>query len=746
MADLIDQESITELIDRLQTDLADTDSLVSDSEATEAIYAAILDVSRHTPYQGVYETEVSSRVITDEALGSHPVDYVAYTDYKPIRRFSEVISKSGTTYVRGTDYEINYLTGAIWNLAMPNTGVYISYETDTYAIDLLPIYEIVASERYNFIRVTEVECPLGNPIPFAVWGNSLFPNWETPKGSDIFKRHIAVRYEAEQTINSNPSQTLGGMVTALSTALKANLSVANLATNSELEACLISSLHDMCRSVPLQYTRQYEIDFLSLTLDISDLDDFPIEDGLCPSRIRVVGVEYPIDQYPRKFIRFYTWDDKLYMDARPTVDSLVRVYVEGEYILNPGLVLYLAPGKYLATGGGHMGQGTIYKLAGGAWQLLAHFGRDEEADPDGFSDGAYVSCMFWDDSLGKLYAIPWYQDWVDTEFAPNPEPYDIYEVDTVTGEVTALGHSDVMRPVDEHSGYWNNPACFCQQAAKLGDYWFITGVRQEEYVQWPGYYYERPMLYKFDPVNNTLVVIDTGPQDHETSTYSPGVATDGTTLYWWYIDDDADNFVVYRKTANGVDFATDEEHGDHSRFPHAQMKYNPANGRFQVAAGTSGAPTPWWAKLLYHEDGSWVVDQVPGVAGDPNHIVSIGFRYIDDVPQCEYLLAHGEDMSLWPPANRQRVYSRAADSTGAFTEEDVAGLQGGYPVFNAFASVDGRVYCFKGHQVFYRDGDTGAWLPGTHFGLWENGGHYLWSGGPLVHGFCTPTSIPISEI
>lgn len=334
MPNLLDQETLTELIDSLQAVVANAE--VSDNEATEAIYSAILDVSRHTPEQEVYETEVASKVITNELLGSTPVGYAVYTDYKPIRRFSEKIARYGT-YTRGTHYEINYLTGAIWNLSMPTTGVYISYEMDTYALDLLPIYKISGSERYNFTRVTGVECPLNNPVPFSVWGNSLFPNWDTPVGSSVFKRHIAVRYEAEHTINSNPSQTLGDMAAALSGAVETNASLTGITTTSELESCLISSLHDMCRHIPLQYTRQYEIDSLSLSLDISDLDDFPIEDDMCPSKIRVVAVEYPVDQYPRKFINYTSWGDKLLLDTRPTVGSLVRVYVEGEYVFSKDL-------------------------------------------------------------------------------------------------------------------------------------------------------------------------------------------------------------------------------------------------------------------------------------------------------------------------------------------------------------------------------------------------------------------------
>jgi len=403
--------------------------------------------------------------------------------------------------------------------------------------------------------------------------------------------------------------------------------------------------------------------------------------------------------------------------------------------------LYLAPGGQDNWWEDHYGQGMIYKLVGDVWQLLATFGRDANLDPDGFSDAGYVSCMFWDATLKKLYAIPWYQDWVDDWAAPNPQPYDLYEVNTQTGVVTGLGHSAVMRPVDEFPGYWSNPLCYCQQAAKFGNYWFITGVRQEEYVAWPGFYYERAVLYKFDPVANTMVMIDAEPIDHETSTYNPGVATDGTTLYWWFIDDDAANYIVYRRTVDGINFVTDEEHANRTRWPYAEMKYNPANGRFQVAGyGSTFPPLVQFGKLLYRNPaGSWVVDQAPGIAGDPYFVGSVGFRYVGNVCTYEYILAYAEAMAFWPPANRQRVYSRAANSTGAFVEENVAGLQGGYPVNNAFASLSGRIYCFKGQQVFYRDGDVGAWIASQVFTEW------LWSGGPLVHGFCIATSRPISE-
>jgi len=415
--------------------------------------------------------------------------------------------------------------------------------------------------------------------------------------------------------------------------------------------------------------------------------------------------------------------DLVFTHVLPSNSELVAIFRGGG--------LYLAPGKYNQHDG-HFGQGTVYKLVGGVWQLLATFGRDEDADPDGFSDDAYVSCMFWDTSLKKLYAVPWYENWVGTAFQPNPEPYDLYEVNTQTGVVTGLGHSAVMRPVDEFANQWNNPNCYCQQATKFGNYWFITGVRQEEYVAFPGFYYERAVLYKFDPVANTMVLIDAEPVDHETSAYNPGVATEGTTLYWWFIDDDAANHIVYRSSVNGINFVTDEEHADQDRFPYAEMKYNPANGRFQV--GDFGF-APRTADLLYRGAGpSWVVDQTLGVAGDPVVVYGIGFRYVGNVCTYQYIAAS-------PIPGTQKVYSRPANSTGAFNLEVMPfAMHGSWYVNNVFASLNGRIYCFQMGEEWHRDSDVGVWAGGTVFNELQ------WTGGPLVHGFCMATSIPISEI
>jgi len=399
--------------------------------------------------------------------------------------------------------------------------------------------------------------------------------------------------------------------------------------------------------------------------------------------------------------------------------------------------LFLAPGQYSQSGTGHLGQGTIYKLVGTTWQLLAHFGRDKEADPVGESDEAYVTCMFWDNTMKKLYATPWYAGWVYDTLTPNPQPYDLYQVNTATGVVTALGHSAVMRPVDSNPGYWNNPYCFCQQAAKLGNYWYIVGMRQEEYGAWPGSYYVRAVLYKFDPVANTMTVADSGPQDHDShSCDNVGVATDGTTLYWQFDDWDSANTFVYRRTTDGINFITDEEHADLTRAPFSQMKYNPANGQFEVA-GFDGGGAPRWAELLYRSAApSWVVDeQVSGVVNHPFYVNSIGFRYVGSVPQREYVLC------VWNVGSTPTVYSRPAASTGAFTAESVGGGEGS-AIKNAFASLLGRIYYhYSGFGIYYRDDDVGIWTAGQAFTESPGYGDYA----PAAHGFCLASSIPMSE-
>ena len=279
-----------------------------------AVYSAIRDIIRHTPDQKVYEIAVESKAITGEVTSWYGELGLLFTAYRPVRRFSErlyyEVAGVRTYLVRNTDYYINYQDGRIQTTRDIVLTVYIDYELDNYAIDLLPLHTFSGEdEQHGFVRVTAVEYPLGKTpqqfIPFDVWGYILFPHWPIESGSSSLKKHIAVHYETEYIMdwigNQVPYQSAGDILGNFVTTMRIELSDPDWDswTDPELVEFIYKAAKDVPRYVPLQYTREYELDFGTVTEEFTVLESYPIVEG----KVTIHQLDHPVEPFTEEI-----WD------------------------------------------------------------------------------------------------------------------------------------------------------------------------------------------------------------------------------------------------------------------------------------------------------------------------------------------------------------------------------------------------------------------------------------------------------
>ena len=159
---------LTEIHSALRIDLQDTtEATYTDEELTRAINKVISLMSRVIPKIAIAEFTIK-RTISDETLTVN-ADSIGFTAYKPIKYNTEVITLDGTTYVRDTDYTINYTTGEITGLTEDEYN--IDYMLDPYALDISSILD-------GLINVSRVEYPMNQtPASYPVfnwYGDLLF--------------------------------------------------------------------------------------------------------------------------------------------------------------------------------------------------------------------------------------------------------------------------------------------------------------------------------------------------------------------------------------------------------------------------------------------------------------------------------------------------------------------------------------------------------------------------------------------
>mgnify|MGYP001587214480 FL=1 len=411
MTNLLDQDTLDQLKARLRVQLADAneqwpiaDTFVGDT-LKGAVLAAIRDISRHTSVQSYYEVEVRERTVATNRLfpvldqrcpkpcllyikswesiyGVGQSPNAAYDYYNPIRPFTEKVwtadvNGSGASgyYTRGTDYLINYASGAIYiptGSSIPTvSGLYlwVSYEVDSAIIDLSPITRLSgksAKQWLNPIRVLAVEYPISKTpqqsITFDVWGDLLFPHWPD---IDIAKppqfRHIRIHYETDQWIPDYttalggpgwdkdnyfqaPVQDLMNQLTDLYEKLYGSIDIGSgdMATllisggyqmiqTSEYVASIDGAGQDLVRYSPIQLIRDYLENGTSVSITainqlsgVYRLDEDGMRQHYKNGLIRVVKVEYP----PGRTIPYWEWANKLYFKEAIKSNKVLRVFWE----------------------------------------------------------------------------------------------------------------------------------------------------------------------------------------------------------------------------------------------------------------------------------------------------------------------------------------------------------------------------------------------------------------------------------
>ena len=194
----------------LRRNLAGVQADWSDELLDGGIARAIDDLDRVIPLEKIEDFTLTF-AITDEAWNSGTLGDTITLGNKRISAKSEVVKDTGggITYVRDTDYTINYAAGTIVALASgsipADTSVNITYRVMAVYIDI--------SGLTDLIRISRMEYPAGN-IPsqfnsFYTWGDFLVL---TSRGRETQqnmaeKDHVWLYYHAKHT---SPQVTVDG--------------------------------------------------------------------------------------------------------------------------------------------------------------------------------------------------------------------------------------------------------------------------------------------------------------------------------------------------------------------------------------------------------------------------------------------------------------------------------------------------------------------------------------------------------
>lgn len=151
--------TLTAFREAIRYELSDAGSFYADNELNAAVAKTEGLLSRVIPKKKVVEVtlthEVSSETLTIASS-------TATTTYKPIEWDSEVVTNSAgtTTYTRGTDFTIDYMTGVVTEIGsqMADGAYKISYHKDPQRYDL-------GSLLSGMLKVTRVELPVGDKPP-----------------------------------------------------------------------------------------------------------------------------------------------------------------------------------------------------------------------------------------------------------------------------------------------------------------------------------------------------------------------------------------------------------------------------------------------------------------------------------------------------------------------------------------------------------------------------------------------------
>lgn len=186
---------------------------ISDAELDRAMEQATAALSRFSPREVVYQT-VYNLDVTAESFTTDASDDVDVTlGNKPIRFNSETVTNSGATvtYVRDTDYELDYINGAIRTISgggmSASTSHLITYEMDGVLIDI----DTVLTEP---IEIQRVDLLTAEEIPVEMEGWSVFGGFLEilNRGDESQRRiidntHIRIYYTAH---HAEPAASTSG--------------------------------------------------------------------------------------------------------------------------------------------------------------------------------------------------------------------------------------------------------------------------------------------------------------------------------------------------------------------------------------------------------------------------------------------------------------------------------------------------------------------------------------------------------
>lgn len=180
-------------------------SEISDAELDRAMEQATATLSRFNPRELIYQT-VYNLTVTAEAWTSDASDDVdVVLGNKPIKFGSETVTNAGATvtYTRDTDYEMDYINGAIRTISgtgmSASTAHLITYEMDRHMID-------IDGELTEPISIQQVDLLTADEQPVEMEGWTVFGDWLeiTARGGGSQLRitddtHIRVYYTAHHT-------------------------------------------------------------------------------------------------------------------------------------------------------------------------------------------------------------------------------------------------------------------------------------------------------------------------------------------------------------------------------------------------------------------------------------------------------------------------------------------------------------------------------------------------------------------
>ena len=155
--------NLTEYRTKIRAELHDGATFYANNEIDRAVAKFESILARLIPKKNIVETRImidrtSQALVINSETGT--------TDYKPIKYDSESISTTeaagGTIMVRGTDYNINYMTGVVSKYdtgsALSDGTYFITYKQDPMRLD-------IGSLVTNPVKITRVEYPVGDQPP-----------------------------------------------------------------------------------------------------------------------------------------------------------------------------------------------------------------------------------------------------------------------------------------------------------------------------------------------------------------------------------------------------------------------------------------------------------------------------------------------------------------------------------------------------------------------------------------------------